>query len=445
MRVAVVVLLLCLVAFAASQDCTKYCYADTLTFPGNATASYQLHYIPCTNSVDGQIEQSFFTSFSCTDVEAGSVLLTFETSTELVPYYRLSWLYNSGPVTCSSQSLFLGSIGTFVNFTAEYNSIGQQLVAIGPQNSLETAQAVCGADTAEHCFTFTVMLNGTAGESSACGAVNTTTCQATVTFTIIPSSGEISNFNVVVGDDVSLEAFAPDALESPELSCLSNGVLQFQSVGVYALWGETGQPCDVLMNSLQSFATGEVVAAFLVIAGEEWETSAAQGEATALVNSVCDSVHSEFANTYYVFPAWHAVQPKVACSVQLHTNQCCTVFGWKNGNFYPVYIPVLENKNYFTPEPINRGQLNFFAANTTVVEAFAVLWECHIYTLNVLTWTLKHSGSIKAHDFTPAEVDGGMLTAIDTQRTFMRQARAVRIRDDCSGAQISQWCTELLK
>jgi hypothetical protein len=117
----------------------------------------------------------------------------------------------------------------------------------------------------------------------------------------------------------------------------------------------------------------------------------------------------------------------------------------KNGNFYPVYIPVLANHNYFTPKPINRLQLNFFAANTTVVEAFAVLWECHKYTLNVLTWTLKHSASIKNHDHTIAAVDGGALVAIDTQRTFMRQARAVRVRDDCSVTQISDWCTELLK
>lgn len=441
----VIVFLLFLAALVVAQDCTQYCYADTLTFPGNATASYQLHYTPCTNTVDGQIEQSLFTDFICTDEEAGSVLLTFRTSVDLVPYYRLSWLYNTGSLTCNSSTLFSDGIGTFVSFIGEYNSIAQQLTAEDGQKSLETVQAVCGADSTLQCFTFPILLNGTAGESSACGVVNTTSCHATVTFSVDTSNGEISNFDVMVGDGVSLQSFAPGALETPELKCLSNGVLQFASTGVYVLWGETGQPCDTLMNSLQSFAIGEVVSAFLVIGGEEWETSAAQGARTALVNAGCDSVHGDFANTYYVFPAWHSVKPRVTCSSQIHTHQCCTVFGWKNGNFYPVYIPVLANHNYFTPKPINRGQLNFFAANTTVDEAFAVLWECHEYTLNVLTWTLKHSGSIKAHDVTPAEVDGGMLTAIDTERVFMTQARAVRIRDDCSAAQKDQWCTELLK
>ena len=425
-----------------APDCTKYCYADTIQFTDTISASFSLYYIPCTAVVGGQVEQQLFTSYQCTDVSDGLIRVVFTTAEDDLPYYSLSWLYASGASNCASETLFADGFGTLLNATHEFAEIGQHLSIEQSAPGLADIAAQCGADSTPHCFSVPLLLNGTAGISSPCGAENTTNCGVQMRFTLTPSTGLIELFDVLVGADVWLSTFDPQQLESPELRCLENGQLQLNAAGVYLLWAPSDQPCDTLMNDLTVLATAPVTDALVIIGDEEWLTDADQGETSALANAACEEsdVSAAFAPTYYVFPAWHPVAPQVHCSKRLSIGICCTVFGYKNRNFYPVYTTATANSNYFTAEPVNRGQTTFFAPNTTVTEAFRVFWDCDQYLTNILTWTIKHSAKRGDHNWSHAQVDSGTLVAKDTGRVWMRQARAIRVRNDCKPADVDQWC-----
>jgi hypothetical protein len=456
---------LCFCCVTLAQDCTRYCYSGTLDFGAPLPpASFELAYIPCSNTVSGQIEQRPFTAFSCQDNYGGTeglMRMQTETAPDALPHYSLQWLYLSATENCTSASLFVNEFGgsdTFVNASYTYTAVGAEYTASSDSVGLNEMQSVCGTDCAAQCFSFDVLTSGlVAGDSSPCGALNTTQCTMTVHFTLTPCSGLISDFDVEVHptgadsnvDGTLLSAYDPLQLASPELRCLDGGVLQFSAGGVYLLWLPTLLPCAQLMNNVGALAEMPLEQVAVVLGSELWESAEQQAAETALAFAECDDggqVHSDvFPPTYYVFPAHKPVKPRVTCSAPIAGDFCCTVFGVENENFYPVYIPVAAKQNYFTPKPINRGQQLLIAANFTNDYYLTVVWPCKKYELNVLTWTLRHSAKLGNTDWTIAEVDAGTLLPQNTERTWMRQARAIRVRDDCSNAIIEELCLQAMR
>lgn len=433
---------------AVALDCSRHCYSGSLEFasPGGGganTAPFSFGIVPCSQTVDGHVDQVSLVAFSCDTDANGTMYLTVQTASGALPFYQLQWHYNTTDscATALANGLefpaeaFVGTAHISLSVSGEQEPTS----STASSGALSALEAVCGQDCGNRCYNVHMLANYVpvadetgVGEGSPCGVAGTQQCSLTLSFTVQPCTGYLSALELRVGaEGTQLSLFDPAQLANAQFDCTGDGQLRLDAAGLYVLWRPTGQPCATLLDSLNTLATGGVAQVAVIVGHDTWQNDVDQGAASSPALSVCQAVQTADNDTQDVdalsaVPVRKRILPFVTCSHQIEQDRCCTVFGYFNPNWENVVMPRRRGSNWFTPPPVNRGQTLTFIGNSTVEEAFAILWPCNKYERHVLTWSLKHP-----------------RLGHDLEQSWFRQARAVRTRNDCSAAQREDWCLQL--
>jgi len=440
----------------ASADCSRHCYAGQVAFPvAQASAEFSFGYVPCTDTVDGHIDQESITDFACSKISDDLARLSAASAT-----YTLSWIYNT---TAACADIFDSGFGVFVNAT--YARDSELVQDNATASALDQLASACGSDCAERCFQVPLLATtGLAGSSSPCGPENSTSCEMVLTLTLTPCTGQITALDVLVGAArTPLSVFDPAMLAQPAFRCLNDGQLQLESEGLYVLWQSTALPCIELLSDLNSGATAGVEQFIVELGSEQWSSTQLEDGASSLALGVCqaaavatDSVEASEEDPvgtehYYSHRARRPLKIVVGCSHQIQNDLCCTVFNYTNPNEHWIWTHRKEGSNWFVPKPVDRDQPRKFCGESS--GAFSIIWPCHKGKQHNLEWNVKvaakygdtHSSS-DAADNAAAEAE---LADADpdyygshkpAERHFLSQARAVRTRNDCSAAMRQAYC-----
>jgi hypothetical protein len=452
--------------------CGVRCFSGTVTWDDGAPpVHYAFSVLPCEPTVVvsarvGGEDVAASARFVCAEHEDSErVLFTLFTSA-----VTLEWEYEApNRERCVA---LLAEIDTLpVRLTATHHRVGVHRAEHAA--SLDDVEVLCDAEGAGAagangvspsgggsgggatsidgpCYdTGVVLAAGRAGVKSPCGVAGATApCALRVLFSTAPENPTV---DVLVGaDGVSLRLYRPAAVAGPaEVACdARSGEITVSTAGVRVEFDaptDHSATCEAMLAYPTRLATGRLRAVLVRLGGDDetWVFTRRDTDSEvptfASAATECAVMREQLAgkqptagdvddlnNTVHTADAAptlaHALVPLVTCSSRFnHGATCCTVFGYRNPNADSVVLAAGATHNYLVPSPEVLSQPSSFSANTTVAEAFSVMWACPEYKRHTLRWILK----------TPA------LHA----DAWQRWADASRDRDDCTTEQQSEWCS----
>lgn len=451
--VAVIVCALLVVAVRADERCVARCFASSVEWSAASTLDYEFALLPCDRAQplisarfgddDDAATAGDTPAFGCVAQE-GEVALSLSAGD-----VHLEWRYRTAAL-CEEVLAAIDTIpGEFVGTRHAHGELVQEDGAsLGDVQLAQCTEAACEPQ----CFALEpVVAVGVAGDKSPCGAAGTAECRVRVLAAVNPcDGGVVEKLDVLVGaDEVPLHVYRPAALDGAQLSCV-DGALQLASDGLMVTFepADRAADCETLVQRLPTLASGRLSVLVLDLDnGEQWTLDASDSTsqdddsaaetaplslaasavecveiAPARLNELDDGVLDSLGGVHIasVTPVPHPITPLINCSMHLANDYCCTVFGYHNPNPGPVTLAAGKPGNFFIPAPVDQGQETVLAANTTVPDAFSVIWHCPEYERHKLRWVLQ----------VPAE----------GRHTWRRSVDAWRERQDCSLAQASTWC-----